>query len=437
MTGIADPASRRMRTWRWRVFGGTWLAYAGYYLCRKNLAVVMPALRNEAGFSEMDLANVIAIYSLVYAVGHLHNGGLADRFGARRVVGLGMLLCAAANLAMGFVAASFLTLGALAIVNGFGQSTGWSGTVKNMSAWFRREERGTVMGLWGTCYVLGSFLASVVATWAAYDAPFLAGLGWKRAFFFPAALLVVVTLGFLLTSRNHPRDVGLPAPEGSGHPAESGATPGTGDGLRVLARDPTVWLVGLSYFLVKLTRYAFLFWLPLYLADQAGSSVRDAGYTSSLFELVGFAGAIGAGVASDRLFASRRMPVGALMLWGLALVCLAMPTLTAAGPLGTMIAISLAGVFTFGPDTLLSGATAMDLGGRYAGTAAGLVNGIGSFGQFVSPYVVAVVVKQWGWDNLFSLFVVLALLGGGLLSLRWSWGRRPAVLVPAAGTVDA
>ena len=54
-------------------------------------------------------------------------------------------------------------------------------------------------------------------------------------------------------------------------------------------------------------------------------SVQDAGYTSSLYELVGFLGAIIAGYASEKLFQSRRFPVGALMLWGLALTALILP----------------------------------------------------------------------------------------------------------------
>jgi len=176
------------------------------------------------------------------------------------------------------------------------------------------------------------------------------------------------------------------------------------------------------YFFLKLTRYSFLFWLPLYMTQHLGYAPREAGYTSSLYELVGFAGAIAAGYASDKLFQSRRFPVGALMLWGLALASLAQPTLAIWGHGWNAVGISLIGVMTYGPDTLMSGAAAQDVGTQEgAGTAAGLIDGVGSIGQLLSPYVVALVAGHFGWDIVFYLFVVFSLVGGLLLATRWNY----------------
>ena len=152
--------------WRYRIFALTWLAYAGFYLCRRNFSVVMPLLERDLGYSNFELANIIFGYSLFYSLGQFIFGPFADRFGGRLTVSLGLLLSIGVTVLMGFLPAMAI-LTVLCCVNGLGQSAGWPGLVKNMASWFRREERGVVMGWWTTNYVLGGFLATVFATFVA------------------------------------------------------------------------------------------------------------------------------------------------------------------------------------------------------------------------------------------------------------------------------
>jgi sugar phosphate permease len=80
---------------------------------------------------------------------------------------------------------------------------------------------------------------------------------------------------------------------------------------------------------------------------------------------------------------------------------------------------------TFGPDTLLQGAAVQDVGGRDgAASAAGLVNGVASLGQLLSPYLVAQVTTRWGWDALFTSFLAIALLGSAITARFWN--HRPS-----------
>ncbi|MBI3693404.1 MAG: MFS transporter, partial [Acidobacteria bacterium] len=163
-----------LRRWRYRIFAVTWLAYAGFYLCRKNFSVLMPLLETDLGYSKIQFANVIFGYSLLYALGQFVAGPLADRYGPRLIVGLGFLIVIGSNLAMAF-GASLALFAVLSCLNGAGQATGWSGLVKNMAWWFPHEQRGVVMAWWSTNYVLGGFLATVFAT-------FVAAQGWRWGF---------------------------------------------------------------------------------------------------------------------------------------------------------------------------------------------------------------------------------------------------------------
>ena len=128
------------------------------------------------------------------------------------------------------------------------------------------------------------------------------------------------------------------------------------------------------------------------------------------------------GYVSDKFFQARRMPVGALGMWGLAIVCFFHPQLAAWSHLGNAIGISLIGLFTYGPDALMSGAAAIDAGSpKLAGLAAGVINGVGYFGQMVSGFVVAYIANRLSWISLFYFFVIIALIVGCLLTVKWNW----------------
>ena len=80
--------------------------------------------------------------------------------------------------------------------------------------------------------------------------------------------------------------------------------------------------------------------------------------------------------------------------------------------------MALVGFCLFGPDTLISGAAAQDLGGRHAvARVAGVVNGLGSLGAILQGRVTSGVTAAWGWNGLFMVFVGLAVLGAGILAI--------------------
>src|SRR5580698_4657037 len=193
-----SPAARKRQ-----IFSITWLTYAGFYLCRKNLSIVMPLLHGSAGLNSLALSNIVFGYSLLYVIGQFVCGPLSDRFGAKRVVGAGLALIILSNLMMS-LHASLPWLLVFACLNGIGQSTGWSGLVKIMAQWFDREDRGVVMAWWGTNYVFGGFIATAFAAWSVAQPWILLHLAWRRGFIFPAMILLVITVIFLLGVQERP-----------------------------------------------------------------------------------------------------------------------------------------------------------------------------------------------------------------------------------------
>lgn len=414
------------RIWRWRIFGITWLAYAGFYLCRKNLSVTMPLMAKQEGWTNLELANVVFGYSLLYASGQFVFGILADRFGSRVVVTLGLLLAVLSNVCLGF-APGLAGLIVFACLNGAGQSAGWPGLVKIMAGWFRHSERGVVMAWWTTNYVVGGFIGTIFATFVVTSSWLLPSLGWHRGFWIPAAVLFLVTILFYLLVRDKPIDARLPSIVTTHDPRRPQPAEPEKETFRETARtywrmmgDRDVWTVAVGALFSKVTRYSFLFWLPLYLTQGLHYETGAAGYTSAVFELAGFFGALIAGYLSDQYMQSRRLPVAALMMWGLAVACFLHPHMAAWGQAGVVASIALIGIMNYGPDTLMQGAASQDLGAKWGvGTASGFVDGVSSVGQLISSYLVGFIAQRYGWDNLFYVFVVMALVGGSIMATRW------------------
>jgi MFS transporter, OPA family, sugar phosphate sensor protein UhpC len=431
---VALPGKSDLRSWRVRIFVVSWIAYAALYLCRKNFSVVMPMLDHHGSMGKLNFANIISIYSLMYALGQPVFGALSDRYGPRLIVVTGMILAVASNLAMA-VYASSNAIFFLMLVNGIGQAAGWPALVEMMANWFPKERRGIVMSWWTTNYVLGSFLATVFAAYVATAAlPFL-GAKWQHAFTLPALLLLVVAVVFYTCSRNSPEDVQLATDNVLEQSLiEEEAKQSRADRraayLRIM-RDPVVMIIACGCLFAKITRYAFLFWLPLYMTEQLRYRPAEAGYSSGMFELAGFFGALIAGYLSDRVFQSRRFPVTACMFWMLAIMCLLQPWMARNGYWMNMLGISLIGIANYGPDTLLQGAASQDAGsGIGTGIVSGFISGVGSIGQLVSPYLVALVTAHDGWDRLFQIFVLIAFVGGCLQAILWKHGK----LVTQRGT---
>ncbi|QZI73658.1 MFS transporter [Pseudomonas protegens] len=423
-----------IKRWRVQIFAITWIAYAAFYFTRKAFSVAKLGIADDPDFTldKMAMANLDAIYLAAYAVGQFTWGIFADRFGPRVVVLGGLLISAAAALVMG----SFATLPVFAtcmLIQGLAQSTGWSGLCKNMGSFFPARERGRVLGLWSSCYAFGGLVASPFAGWWAYT---LIGT-WHAAFISSAVVVGLTAVLFFIFQRNTPQDVGLPAveplPPQSAEEEAAERRLSVWEPLREILRNRTVLVLGLSYFLLKPARYAILLWGPVIVYEQMPSVGKvGAAIVPTTFELAGLLGPIMIGLASDKLFGARRMPACVLSLLALTVsLALFMGALHTGSVLLVMLLLFFMGLTLYGPDSMISGAAAIDFGSAKAGaTAAGFVNGCGSVGAVLGGLLP-------GYFDTVTVFIVFAgcALVAALLLLPF-WNSRPGgaepvrVLVP-------
>lgn len=441
---LESEKERRYRFLRIQTFGFTWTAYASLYLTRSNLSVVKDALNVEIGLTNTQLGFIDTGYLIAYAIGQFVSGFLGDRIGGKRLVGIGLIATAILNLVFG-VSQTFMFFLLPWVLNGFAQSTGWPGCAKTFSQWFARKERGTVMGVWLTCYQVGPLAAVILATWL------MVTFNWQMSFFVPGLLLLGFGILFWKRQPNSPADEGLPpveeyyaqvAPEKAeeseeDNGAEKADVPSGGreqekpeiiqaetedkrSNIRIVLTSRPIWTLGLTYVVLKFVRYSFMFWLPLYMTQQLGYGRGEAGYTGIAFNILGIGGVIFAGLMSDRVFKSRRAPIVVIMLLLLAVATYLFPVISAMGRIENIMAIAIVGFLLFGPDSITSGVAAVDFGkAKAASLAAGFVNGVGSIGGALSGVVVGFVSQQYGWDAVFMLFGPMCIVAAALMATLW------------------
>lgn len=389
-----------LQSWRVRIFFAAWVTYCAFYICRKAALATLPG-----GTREEDLSTVIFVFSLAYGLGQICAGTVTDRLGGR-VTGFAGAVLASLSTASLVRANSMPAIFALLAGCGLGQGCGFPAICKMFGAWFRREERGVVLAWWSTSYSLGGFIATAMTA---------ALVSWNGhyALLIPACILMLVGAVWLFSTRDRPELV-ISTPAVLAPATESIRWP-------ALLQNREIHLLAGMYFFLKLARYSLLFWLPFYLVQSLKYSPRYAAYTASLFELIGFSGMLAAGYVSDRWLQHRRYPVGASMLLALSFVCLLHPVLNQFGWGATALGISLMGILIYGPDILMTGTAVLDAVPPAAhGRATAYVNGIGSLGQMVSPLIVSIFVRHFGWDSLFNICVGCSAIAAGLLGLKWN-----------------
>lgn len=406
-----------LHRWRWQVFAITWVAYAAFYFTRKAFSVAKLGIVDDPSFEleRAAMAQLDALYLAAYAVGQFTWGILADRFGPRVVVLGGLVISAVVAVVMG----TFATLPIFAtcmVVQGLAQSTGWAGLCKNIGSFFATKERGRILGLWSSCYAFGGLVASPFAGWWAYHV-----FGdWRMAFFSSAVVVAVVAILFFFLQRNTPQDVGLPPVEAEYAPQtdDTGRRASFGACLMTIMKNRTVLVLGFAYFLLKPARYAILFWGPVMVYERMPEvGMVGAAVIPTSFEVAGLFGPILIGLISDKVFGARRFPACAISLLTLsALLVLFVPAMQSGSVYLVVAVLFMIGLSLYGPDSMISGAAAVDFGKGTAATASGFVNGCGSVGAVLG----GLLPGFFDTETVFMLFTGTALVATVMMILHWN-----------------
>ncbi len=406
----STPMSAAHRSWRTKVFVATWLSYVGFYFCRKPFSAAKAAIGAQNHWSASTLGNIYAAYLIAYSIGQFLASGMGPKLGPRVNVLLGMGISIVVTIAMGVALSPWLLAGLIAM-NGLAQATGWSGNVGTMAGWFHKHERGRVMGWWSTNFTVGAIASGFVMGYVLGDGK-TETQPWAWCFYTGAFVLIAVWIQFYFLQRNRPESVGLDPIDDPVTPVDESQIADAGTEFK-LSRDAKInlGLVAGFYFFSKLVRYAIWSWAAYFLTVKFHLGGKESNVYSIAFDVCGIPGVILTGYLSDRFFKSRRAEIAFVMMLGMMAATGALVLFGGSSVTAFVILLGVVGFFLYGPDALLSGAGAMDIGSRRAATfAAAVISGFGSMGPIVQEVIVPRVYdeKTSGMGPVFAILFISA-----------------------------
>lgn len=193
MSDIAEGSSRR----RWAGLVFISIAVALIIVDSTIVNVAIPSIISDLGITSTQVQWVQESYTLVFAALLLVFGTLADRYGRRKMLIIGITIFALASILAAFAQTGDLLIGSR-VIQGIGGAMVLPTTLSIINATFRGRERGIAFAVWG------STIGGMVAV-----GPLLGGwlttyFSWRWAFGIniPFGILIIVgTLLFVIESK--------------------------------------------------------------------------------------------------------------------------------------------------------------------------------------------------------------------------------------------
>ncbi|NRO96650.1 MFS transporter [Paraburkholderia sp. NMBU_R16] len=401
------------------------LMYFISYIDRVNIAVAGPLIRHEMGLTTVQLGLVFSAFAYPYAAMQIIGGCLSDKFGPKIVLTVLSLIWGAATLATGF-AGSVAMLVALRFVLGIGEGGAFPTATRAFTYWMPVGERGFAQGITHSFARLGGAVTPPLVL-----AVVVAG-GWRDAFILLGVASLAWTVLYLFVFTNTPEQNRRITPEET---AEIGYR--TGDCERAKrARTPwrklihRMWLVTFVDFCYGWLLWVYLTWLPSYLKESRGFDLKHLALFTALPLLAGVVGDTLGGVVSDRIYkvtGRLRFARCSVLVVGLGgSLAFLLPMISVADPLTAVWLLSGSFFFLEITNPVLW-TLPLDIAGKYAGTAGGMMNtGFGVAGM-ISPVAFGYLIEHTGSYN--APFMMSA----GLLAL----GLVAALFIDTDRTVEA
>lgn len=400
---------------RWLLIFWMFLMSAIAYLDRVNVSIAGQAIQKDYGLSNVQLGWVFSAFVIGYALFQAPGGRLADKFGPRLIITIGVvwwgLFTTFTALVPTGVAWAVTMLMVVRFLLGLGEAVVYPASNRLVAKWIPSAERGVANGLIFAGVGAGAGVTPPLITWI------LVNWGWQWSFYVSAGIGLIAGLGWYILARDKPREHPL-ASEGEIAYIEAGlpaATTATDEALPwgALLSNRNLLAITLSYFTYGYVAYIFFTWFFIYLSRVRGLDLKS----SALYSMLPF---IGMAVASplggwiaDRLTASYGKRAGrcGVAVFGIALagVFLALATQVQSAQLASIVLAGGAGALYLSQSAFW--AVTADIAGSSAGSASGLMNMGGQIGGAVTASLTPWIADRFGWTPSFLVAAGLCVFG--------------------------
>lgn len=377
---------------------------------RATLGLFMNPISETNGWGRDVFAMSFAIQNLLWGIGQPFAGGIADRFGTRRVLAVGGLLYAAGLALMPVSSAPGAMHASAGVLIGFALS-GASFAIIIGAFGKLLPENWRMMGF-GFATAAGSFGQFLFTPLAA---SLIRSVGWQQTLLIFAALMLLVL----------PLSLALASPKSTGASPAFGAEQSVREALREAFATPSYWLLIVGFFTCGFHLSFITMHLPPFLIDK-GLDPSIGGWTLALIGLFNIVGSLSSGALSGRL--PKRQILAAIYFARAVLIAgfLYLPV-TNVTALGFGAVIGLLWLSTIPPT---SGIVATMFGPRYMTMLYGVVFLSHQIGSFLGAWLGGVVYKAYGnYDLVWQLSIAFAIMSAivNLPIRERPVERRPAV----------
>jgi len=366
------------------------------YLDRATLAVANEYIRADLGLSLGQMGLLLSAFSWSYALCQLPVGALVDKIGPRWLLGAGLVIWSVAQAAGG-LAASFGWFVVARIVLGIGEAPQFPAAARVVSNWFPLRARGTPTGVYNSASPLGVALAPLILT------PLILATSWHWAFFMTGALGLVAALIWVSLYRDPVRAQMSEAERAYLDEGQAvGPAPATSfASWRALFRYRATWGMLLGFFGSVYLNWVYLTWLPGYLRTQRHMELAQAGFAASVPFLCGFAGALVAGWASDRVTRNATSPVAsrrrAVVVSMLGMVAFTIPAALVESNTVAVACISIV-IFLANASSACSWSLVTAVAPRSRIASLGALQNFGGFlGGALAPILTGYIAQAWSF----------------------------------------
>lgn len=395
---------------RWlRIITPVLIACIISFMDRVNISFALPGgMEADLGITSQMAGVASGIFFIGYLFLQIPGGRIAVNGSGKRFIAWSLVAWAIVSVATGFVTHEYQLL-VLRFILGVSEGGMLPVVLTMVSNWFPEKELGRANAFVMMFAPLGGMLTAPVS------GAIIAALDWRWLFIIEGLLsLVVLAVWWFMISDRPEEARWLPHAEreylvktlAAERAAKLAEAPVSKAPVKDVFRNPGLMKLVILNFFYQTGDYGYTLWLPTILKGLTGGNMASVGFLAVLPFVATLAGIYVISLFSDRSGKRRLWVRFSLYCFAAALIA---SVVLREHVVAAYIALVICGFFLKAATSPFWSMPGRIAAPEVAGSARGVINGLGNLGGFCGPYLVGVMIYLYGQN------VAVCALAGSLL----------------------